>query len=663
MLNFFRRYYHLFLFIPGLIILGVGMLTLHTSIKLSSEQNLLRQHYQMILTQHPGFSDSAAGRKIKILTKGVQTQEKNLYWSVIAIALTGFLLLIINADHLRKLVEANKERQKSLKLLEHRLAAIEASFEGIAIVDPQGLLTYMNKALADIYGVAEEQKEDYIGHFWLKLYSDENQAYIKNHVLPQFEREGFWHDTSKLLRRDGRAITAELSMTRLSDGGFIGTARDVTEIEKASAEKKEIQNQLAQAQKMEAIGRLAGGIAHDFNNILAAINGYAEFLTEDLDEDSPQKKYADNILKAGYQARALIDQILAFSRRQDGDVENIDLCGPLNESISMLKATLPKKIAVHTDIQVMPAPIEGNATQIAQAIMNLCVNARDAMRDDEGVLSISLKTVDVMNDIPMTSVSDDLPAMEDTPLISIEEGEQGQTYLHFGTVSRNHQYIKLSVSDTGTGMSRMIMEHIFEPFFTTKDVHKGTGLGLASVHGTMTSHRGALFIESVLGKGTKFDLLFPLSKVDEQSETDIDMHELETHGGLVLLVEDQDEVREMTSTMLKRLGYDVETARNGLEASDMLCEKPGEYDLVLTDQNMPKMTGTELIRQSSFDFPELPFVILTGYSEEKLLEFMQEQPALKDVLRKPVSQKILAKTLSEVLKGTANSPTKKAAAI
>lgn len=299
MLKLFRRYSHVFLFLPGLVILAMGMLALHTTVKLGSEYEVLNHYYNTLSAHYADLKNTAAEHTMASQIENVITYKRQLYWAVIAMGLTGFLLLIVNADHLQKLVRINREKQDDLKLLSQRLAAIEASFEGIAIVDPEGRLTYMNKALLDVYGVPQEQADEFIGKSWFELYTPENREYIKEYVMPIFEREGFWHDTTKILRLDGKAITAHVSMTRLEDGGFVGTARDVTEAEKMSAEKKQMEHQLSQAQKMEAVGRLAGGIAHDFNNILAAINGYAEFLAEDLPEESPQKTFADNILKAG----------------------------------------------------------------------------------------------------------------------------------------------------------------------------------------------------------------------------------------------------------------------------------------------------------------------------------------------------------------------------
>ncbi len=641
-------------FLPGLVILVVGMIALHSSVKISSEQATLQQYYDVISAQYTsltGGQDHAQGRRVQILNERIRMREDWLYWSVIALSLAAFLLLILNAHKLRQLEAVNTEKQEGLKLLQQRLAAIEASFEGIAIVDSDGNLSYMNVALMKLHGISVQQQSEYIGQPWFELYRAEEQEKILQKILPEFEEKGFWHGKSEVLPQDDDKIQTKLSMRRLEDGGFIATTRDVTKEEKADSEKQEMQDQLFQAQKMEAIGRLAGGIAHDFNNILAAMNGNAEFLYEDLERGSQSQKFAFNILQAGRQARTLVDSILTFSRHQDGDLDYIDLCDPLQESLSMLRVTLPKTIDVETEIDVLKAPIHANATQISQMIMNLCVNACDAIEDDKGKVCISLSHSNVIQEVPLALLKNELPSPDRTPLIRMEDGEPGQTLLYLGSVARNQNYVKLMISDSGSGMSRSIMEKIFEPFFTTKDMHKGTGLGLASVHGTITAYRGALIINSIIGQGTCFSLFFPVSEAQEiQRERPEEVH-YEEACGTVLLVEDQLEVQEMAATMLRRLGYSVETASTGLEALDMLRERPKKFDVVVTDQNMPKMTGLELVTQAHYDFEDLPFIVLSGYSEEKLQDLIKGHTAIKAVIRKPVSQRNLGKTISEVLTG------------
>lgn len=629
-------------FLPGVLILLVSMFALHGSVSLQHDYEKLRQYYTLMSSQHSALTkndNTAQMLTIQRLSDKIKERKSVLYWSVFVSSLIAFILFILNADKLGKIRRVHSEKEKTLALLTERLAAIEASMDGVGIVDHKGNLTYMNTALMALHGIALEDKDKYLGRPWLNLYSEKGQAYVQKHVLPEFERNVFWRGASKILRNDGKLIKTDLTMTKLDSGGFIGTARDITEQVQAEAEKKKMEEQFFQAQKMEAIGRLAGGIAHDFNNILAAINGYAEFLEQDLDKNSPEHGFAKNIMQAGNQARSLVDKILAFSRYDTNDMSTIDLRDPIHESLSMLRATLPRTIDLNATIDDKGAYIKGNTTQITQMLMNLCVNAGDAIEGDKGTIYVELSLADIENNMPLDLIKEDLPDPEKVPLIRIEDGKPAQTRLYMGHCKRKHDYIKLSVMDSGTGMSRVVLEHIFEPFFTTKDINKGTGLGLPMVHATVTAHSALLAIDTAIDQGTRFDLYFPAtSKRAMSAETLQTVQNEENVSANLLLVEDEKLVRQMTQTMMERMGYNVETANEGLEALDILRENPGHFDIVITDQNMPKMTGIELINQAYIDFPDLPFILLSGYSEERLKKLMKEHPSVKAILHKPVSK-------------------------
>ncbi|MCB1563067.1 MAG: response regulator [Alphaproteobacteria bacterium] len=630
-----------FNYVPGFIILIFGMLALHSTMLLISD-------YEGTFS----FFDPKAWMSHR--------QEMQLYWSVIAIGLSGFVLTVLNSDKLRALKKINDEKKQTLKLLEDRLAAMEATHDGIGIVDSEGHLAYMNKAFKTLHGI--EDTGNYIGQHWSHLY--EGHDHISKEALSKLEEQSFWCGTMPIMHGDGKIVHAELSLAQLPDGGFIGTARDVTAQHLSAMEKAQLQEQFYQAQKMEAVGRLAGGIAHDFNNILAAINGYAEFLVEDIEPENPSRQFAVNILQAGQQARSLVDQILAFSRRKTMNTERMDIVQPLRESLSMLEASLPKSIDVVTDIRLEHAPVTGNATQISQVIMNLCVNAKDAMAEDKGELRLSLKKADINDyrtfDIVGASASlEQQEEGEESNLpIRIDDVSPGRSRLFLGHFREGTDYVCLNIIDTGSGMSRAIMERIFEPFFTTKPVEQGTGLGLATVHGVLTVHKGVMIIDSMIGQGTSFEIFLPMLK-DEEASRIVDLpHAEDGNGsGRVLLVEDQPHVADMLVNMLERLGYEAHACKTGLEALDVLRETPGAWDLVITDQNMPKMTGLELVVQAHLDFPELPFILLSGYSEEKLQELMEKHPAIKAILRKPVSKPVLAQTIKAVLSSSVQKET------
>lgn len=558
---------------------------------------------------------------------------------------------IAASERFEALLSANKEAQA---LLENRLMAIEASQEGLAIINPFSQLTYMNNALYNIYGIPMEAEDQFIGENWLRLFPEDQAEFVSEQALQAIEQQGFWAGPVELTLDGGAVQKLDIALSRLPDGGMICTTRDVTERHKNEKEKKQLEEQFFQAQKMEAVGRLAGGIAHDFNNILAAISGYAEFLEEDLEESPSQQTFAKNILKAGREAKALVDQMLAFSRRKDSAMEPVDVVQSLQETVSILNASLPKSIEINTDYQVPQAVIKGNASQIMQVFMNLCVNARDAIDGERGEIEI-IATIKDSSFFPKPeAIVQDLPDPREQPPTWIDDIDAGVTRLVLGTVARDRAYALLEIIDSGSGMSRIVMEHIFEPFFTTKPVNKGTGLGMATVHGVVIGHQGAMVIESILGKGTVFQLYFPVERGAVVSVSPERKKkgtgEIKDTGKKLLLVEDQDSVRDMMINMLSRMGYTVSSCPSGLDALETLRGNPGGFDLVITDENMPKMSGTELVHQVHFEFPKIPFILLTGYTRQQLEDMAMDHPAIKAVLKKPVTKEILSQQIESVLK-------------
>lgn len=531
--------------------------------------------------------------------------------------------------------------------------AFDAFHEGVGIVDSDQNLVYANNALMKLHGISLEQKSQILGQSWQFLYNEKGRHEITDNIMLDVEINGYWRGRRKVKRHDGKVIFAELSITSLPDGGMVGTMRDVSEEQKALEERASLQLQLSQAQKMEAIGRLAGGIAHDFNNILAAMNGYAEFLTEDLEEGSDTHQFAENILQAGLQAKSLVDQILVFSRaNKESALRTIDLVKPVSEAFAMLHASVPRSIELTLNIAHEEVPVRANATQIGQMVMNFGVNARDAMdsKDQIGEVEVALDVMNSSERYDFKHQGDELPDASELPVLEIQSVDSSHTRLYLNHLKQDTDYAVLSIRDTGSGMSRVILEHVFEPFFTTKSVDKGTGLGLATIHGIVVSHHGALLIDTKIGEGTTFDVFFPLDQaVSQEQEEDLKVSE-EGLSGYILFVEDQSEVAGVILKMLERAGLQADYAANGLEAMHMIKANPDRYDLVLTDHNMPKMTGFELIKRIHEDIPDLPFVVLSGYKEEELDPMMFEHKAVHAVLSKPIARAELEKELGKVLR-------------
>ena len=405
---------------------------------------------------------------------------------------------------------------------------------------------------------------------------------------------------------------------RPAQGQFACIFVDITDQKKAEAEKEYLQSQLIHAQKMEAIGTLAGGIAHDFNNILGAMLGYAEMVREDSPEGSLAAKDLDQVLTAGHRAKELVKQILAFSRQTETVKILLQPAVIVKEAIKLLRASIPTTIAIDQDIETQTGLILVDPTQIHQILMNLCTNAFHAMEIDGGTLSISLKTI----------------TLSQKELIHEPRLLPGD-------------YIQLSVGDTGTGIEPEIQKKIFDPYFTTKETGKGTGMGLAITHGIIKSYGGMITCDSRLGEGTVFKINFPISEENTQPATNpVDSVTAGTER--ILLVDDEQILADMGKIMLERLGYKVTVRMNSLEALTAFKNQPDAFDLVITDQTMPGMTGADLARRILQIRPGMPIILCTGYSstisEEKVKSY-----GIKGFAMKPLTRKDIATLIRKVL--------------
>ena len=273
-------------------------------------------------------------------------------------------------------------------LLRHRLTALEASIDGVAILDQAGTFTYLNDSHARLHGF--EDARDLLGRSWLSLYAADERVRLQADVLPRLHNAGRWQGELVGRQRDGTTFNQELTLTSLDDGGMVQIVRDISERRKTEDERTRLKEQFHQAQKLEAIGRLAGGIAHDFNNILAAMMGYASFLVEDLDEAAPEHEFAVQLMVAGERAKRLVQQILAFSRSEGVERETVNMLAVIDETLALLRATLPKSINVVTRVDAVSALVHANPTQMSQILMNLCVNGADAIGSAPGELTIRI---------------------------------------------------------------------------------------------------------------------------------------------------------------------------------------------------------------------------------------------------------------------------------
>jgi signal transduction histidine kinase len=383
-------------------------------------------------------------------------------------------------------------------------------------------------------------------------------------------------------------------------------------------ERKQLEAHLQQAQKMEAIGTLAGGIAHDFNNILAAILGYGELLAFDIQKDTCAWQNLQAVLKSTHRAKDLVGQILAFSRQNELNLMPVQISSIIKETLKMLRASLPTTIEIRRKIEITDGVINANPTQIHQVLMNLCTNAAHAMREKGGVLEVGLSRFDE---------------------------DQAKELSHPDLKSRS--YLKISVSDTGHGMTTGKLKRIFDPYFTTKAAGQGTGLGLAVVRGIIKAHGGAIKVESSPDKGSLFEVYLPEIQ-EEVAPQSITTQAYRTGQETILFVDDEQTLVTMSEQMLDLLGYRAVTRTSSIEAFELFQHDPYRFDLVITDMTMPKMTGEKLAGKILEIRSDIPVILCTGYSE-RITEQRAKKLGISAYVMKPLVMRDLANTIRDVL--------------
>ena len=404
----------------------------------------------------------------------------------------------------------------------------------------------------------------------------------------------------------------------------IGISRDVTVRKQAEAEKTQLESLLRQAQKMEAIGTLAGGIAHDFNNILFPIVGFAEMLQEDLPQNSPEQESITEVLQAALRASDLVKQILTFSRQSDKELKPVKLQSILKEALKLLGSSIPKTIDIQTDIDPNCGVVVADPTQMHQIIMNLATNAYHAMQDSGGKLKISLIQAQIES-IPL-GFSELIPG----------------------------KYALLKVIDTGIGIKKNVMDKIFDPYFSTKEKGKGTGLGLSVVQGIVKSCNGDIHIYSEPGKGTEIHVYLPIMKKASNSGKQDSLQPIQGGSERILLVDDEKAIIKMEQQVLERLGYQITSKTDSVEALEVFKANPNDFDLIITDMTMPKMTGLQLTNEIKAVKTDIPVIICTGFSDQ-INEEISAELGIQGYVTKPVIKREIAQTIRDVIEGS-NKP-------
>jgi len=423
--------------------------------------------------------------------------------------------------------------------------------------------------------------------------------------------DGKWHWLHARGRclRDGNGVAYR----------FVGATTEITARKEAEAQKARLEMQLRQSQKLEAMGTLAGGIAHDFNNILGAILGYGEMAQRRAEPDSAVRRYVDNVMQAAGRAKALVERILAFSRSGIGTRAPVHVQAVVQETLELLAASLPHRIRLEMNLAAGDAAIIGDPTQLHQVAMNLCTNAVQAMGDG-GVVTVTLERVA------------NLPARP-----------------RLQAAAATGAFLRLAVQDTGCGIESELLDRIFDPFFTTKGVGEGTGLGLSLVHGIVSDLGGAIEVDSELGHGTTFTIWLPIAGAAPRPAPPAVVEQVAPgQGEVVMIVDDEHALVALAEEMLAELGYEPVGFRSSAEALAAFRGDPHRFDVVLTDENMPGITGTALADEIRRLRPTLPIVLMSGFSDAPVTA-RARAAGVQEVLRKPLARLDIAASLARVL--------------
>lgn len=519
------------------------------------------------------------------------------------------------AEKLRMEIQQRTETEKELRESKEQFESLsQNSPDIIYTLDPKGRITYVNPAWTEI-----------LGHSASEVLGREFTDFSKPKDMPRYRKlfrdirndgKTFRDIPGDLIHKDGSVRHFILSGARNQSGidsipGMVGLIKDTTTLQK-------LQAQLLHAQKMEAIGNMAGGIAHDFNNLLQAIQGYAELLLIGKMSGKEQDQEIAEIKKAAQRGAALTQQLLTFSRKGEINFRPLFLNFEVENVHRLLLRTIPKMIEIRLDLASDISYVSADPGRIEQILMNLCVNARDAMPDGG---TITIKTSNMCIDDKFSRVNPgSLPG----------------------------EYVLLEVSDTGDGIPEDLLDHIFEPFFTTKEQGKGTGLGLAIVYGIVKNHKGYITCHSHTGLGTTFKMYFPVLKNFEIIEES--RNEVQSEGGTetILIVDDEDQVLQIGTRVLEKFGYRVFQASNGDEAINIYREKTGEIDLIILDMIMPKMGGRQCLNAILEINAEAKVIISSGFSGDRSSE-SDIIGLIKGFIHKPYEVGCLLSTVRDVL--------------
>jgi PAS domain S-box-containing protein len=530
----------------------------------------------------------------------------------------GVLGIYENITEARLVEDALKESEERYRRI---TSAITDYIFTVHVAEGNAVSTVHTPACESVTGyTAEEFNAN--PFLWFSMVVEEDQEKVRDHASRILKGENVGPLEHRIRRKDGSVrwvintpvLHRDVSGTLISYDGVI---RDITDRKLAEEEKKKLEIQLMQAQKMEALGRLAGGIAHDFNNILATVMAYAERGASHVTEPEKVRKNLEDLTRVCGRARDLVKQILVYGRPTKKEYIRINLVTTIKESLKMLRAVLPSTIEIRERL-LANGWVLADSTQLHQVMMNLCSNAAHAMGESGGVLGVSVQRVDVDG---ADNARPDLPP---------------------------GSYLKLTVSDTGHGMTPEVQERIFDPYFTTKEKGQGTGLGLSVVLGIMKSHGGVITCSSTPGVGTTFDMYLPeIESMNEVVEPHIE-RPLPAGSESILFVDDEEILVKVAKERLEYLGYQVATRTSSIEALELFRENPARFDLVVSDVVMPGMTGDKLAQELLNIRRDIRIILCTGYSEH-MTEEKARALGIREFIMKPFEISRFAQIIRKVL--------------
>ncbi|MCP4022152.1 MAG: PAS domain S-box protein [Desulfobacteraceae bacterium] len=539
---------------------------------------------------------------IEILAKTIQTHE-------------GVTIITLCRD-----ISERKKAENDLLLAYKKLEESRENYsnlvkqakDGIVVIQKE-LVQFVNPALTQMLGYDADQLKgqnflDYVLPDYRQMVID---RYIKS-IKPRDNIPGLFE--LKLICKSGKTMDVELSVAGFQYQNEPATMVFIKDI----TNRKRIEVQLRNGQKMEAVGTATGGIAHDFNNILGIIIGNTELAMEDLPEWSPVHMNLDEIKTASLRARDVVKQLLSFSRQSDHTHKLIQIHPIIKESVKLLRSTIPSSIKIRLDLSEESGTVNADPTQIHQILINLCNNAAHAMEEEGGILSISLSETDV----------------DEKNISYYEEIKPGR-------------YVRLTVKDTGKGIEQPMLAKIFDPYFTTKEIGKGSGMGLAVVHGIVNNHQGTIMVESQLEKGTVFTVLLPMVKGEPEGEKAL-INDLPIGKEHILFVDDEESLITMGTQIMEKLGYSVTAKTDPQEALALFKLDPTMFDLVITDMTMPGISGDQLIQKILELRPNTPIILCTGFSK-KINQKKASQIGVRKFIEKPLVKQELARAIRQAL--------------